>query len=321
MNGFKNILFVLSNLTDENSPSFKRAIALAKTNQADLTLLHVIPKLSLTPYSKKLGISSDQFEEKILAHEETRLNQLLSALGPGLGIRTKLKIGKRYIESIREVQSESYDLVIKEADAMDWFSRFFGSDDMHLLRKCPCPVWLIKNDEKQGYRNILAAVDFDTGDNRASNDGLNQTILDLACSLSLSELATVHAVNVYDVPESGFISLWVENPDKVEKELAEAVHLDRQYRMNSLLSDLKNRMGEENYHYLSLRFYILPGTPERELPKISESIEADLVVMGTVARAGIAGVIIGNTAEAVLSQLKCSVLAVKPNDFESPVYR
>ena len=45
----------------------------------------------------------------------------------------------------------------------------------------------------------------------------------------------------------------------------------------------------------------------------------DLLVLGTVARTGIAGYVIGNTAEAVLSQVTCSVLAVKPEGFVSPV--
>jgi nucleotide-binding universal stress UspA family protein len=45
----------------------------------------------------------------------------------------------------------------------------------------------------------------------------------------------------------------------------------------------------------------------------------DLVVMGTVARAGIAGMLIGNTAERVLRKLPCSVLTVKPDVFVSLV--
>jgi hypothetical protein len=32
---------------------------------------------------------------------------------------------------------------------------------MHLLRKCPCPVWLMKGEPSASYRTILAAVDFD----------------------------------------------------------------------------------------------------------------------------------------------------------------
>lgn len=320
MKRFKNILYVLGNRTDETSSSLMRAIALAKTNQADLTLLHVLPKLPLNSYSKKLGMSSQKLKEKIQAHEEARLHQLFSSLESDHGIKTVLKIGKRYIETIRTVQSENFDLVIKEADAIDWFSRFLGSDDMHLLRKCPCPVWLTKKDKKMDYRNIMAAVDFESSKNKVHSDALNQTILDLACSLSLSDLARVHIVNVYDVPESGFISLWVENADKVELEIAEDERRHRQYRMNALLEAIKDRVGEESYHYLSLRTHVVPGIPDRDLPKMAETIKADLVVMGTVARTGIAGVIMGNTAEAVLSQLNCSVLAIKPDGFESPVF-
>ena len=40
--------------------------------------------------------------------------------------------------------------------------------------------------------------------------------------------------------------------------------------------------------------------------------------MGTMARSGIAGLLIGNTAERVLRKLPCSVLAVKPDGFVSP---
>ncbi|MGI9383250.1 MAG: universal stress protein, partial [Methyloligellaceae bacterium] len=55
------------------------------------------------------------------------------------------------------------------------------------------------------------------------------------------------------------------------------------------------------------------------LPAVAEKLHADLVVMGTVARAGIEGFLIGNTAESVLARLDCSVLAVKPPGFATPV--
>ena len=41
--------------------------------------------------------------------------------------------------------------------------------------------------------------------------------------------------------------------------------------------------------------------------------------MGTVGRTGVQGFFIGNTAEEILNQVECSVLAVKPPGFESPV--
>lgn len=44
-----------------------------------------------------------------------------------------------------------------------------------------------------------------------------------------------------------------------------------------------------------------------------------LVVMGTAARTGIPGFIMGNTAETILNRPDCSVLAVKPPGFVTPV--
>ena len=51
---------------------------------------------------------------------------------------------------------------------------------------------------------------------------------------------------------------------------------------------------------------------------VSLSVEADVLVMGTLSKGG-AGVLIGGTAEAVLARVNCSVLAVKPENFVTPV--
>lgn len=41
--------------------------------------------------------------------------------------------------------------------------------------------------------------------------------------------------------------------------------------------------------------------------------------MGTVSRTDVGGLFIGNTAEMILGRLNCSVLAVKPPAFRTPV--
>ena len=61
------------------------------------------------------------------------------------------------------------------------------------------------------------------------------------------------------------------------------------------------------------------GTAATVIPELARQLHADLVAIGTVARTGIAGWLIGNTAEAILEQLQCSVVAVKPSGFVSPV--
>ena len=61
------------------------------------------------------------------------------------------------------------------------------------------------------------------------------------------------------------------------------------------------------------------GEHDDIIPEFVVAEGIDLVVMGTVAQSGIAGMLIGNTAERVLRKLPCSVLAVKPEGFTSPV--
>ena len=64
---------------------------------------------------------------------------------------------------------------------------------------------------------------------------------------------------------------------------------------------------------------LVKGEPEDVISRYVEDHGIDLVVMGTVARTGIAGLLIGNTAERVLQRLRVSVLATKPAGFTSPV--
>jgi universal stress protein E len=77
-----------------------------------------------------------------------------------------------------------------------------------------------------------------------------------------------------------------------------------------------------------LKHYRFPAAPniiitnDEPSAAILQQIEnegIELLVMGTIARTGVSGVITGNTAEQLLPSVSCSILAVKPQDFESPV--
>lgn len=59
--------------------------------------------------------------------------------------------------------------------------------------------------------------------------------------------------------------------------------------------------------------------PDQGILQFIKQNAIDLLVMGTIARGGVAGVMIGNTAERLMPELSCSLLAVKPKDFVSPV--
>jgi nucleotide-binding universal stress UspA family protein len=192
-----------------------------------------------------------------------------------------------------------------------------------LLRECPCPVWLIKPQAPSSHQHILAAVDVDDGYPPAELESrrvVNQQILDMACSLALSEFAELHIVHVWEAfGENTMRGVFMR---RTEEEIAAYVERLRQRRaasMEALMADVIKDLGQDVLDYLKPQTHLVKGWPRKEIPALAKRIEADLVVMGTVARTGIPGFIMGNTAKMILNQIDCSVLAIKPPDFVTPI--
>ena len=68
-----------------------------------------------------------------------------------------------------------------------------------------------------------------------------------------------------------------------------------------------------------MQVHVVDGPPDEAILKAIDDFHIDLVVMGTSARSGLSNLVLGNTAERMISHMKCSVIAVKPHDFECPV--
>ena len=81
-------------------------------------------------------ISADLQAAMVSAHAQ-ELEALIDPYRTRIEIQTKVLIGVPFLEIIREVLRNGHDLVIKIPETRDWLDRLFGSDDMHLLRKCP----------------------------------------------------------------------------------------------------------------------------------------------------------------------------------------
>ncbi|ASP40431.1 universal stress protein UspA [Bacterioplanes sanyensis] len=309
---FKHILCVIGHQFHLNSAAFRRARSLAKGQQAQLTLLQVLPDVA--PLNDE---DSGHLRQQACDRRRQDIQQQLSTLDGAADIDVQVGVGKRYVYTIQTVLQQGFDLVIKVAESPSWIDRWLGSDDMHLLRKCPCPVWLMRPDDKDDYHQIVAAVDLSTSDD--SEVQLNDDIVQLASSVCLSDFASLDVVSVYDAPEAGFVSLWAEEPDKVQQRMLEQELLQHEIAMKALLQRLSEHLGDDAYDYLQPVPRLRQGVASQQLIEEAHATKADLLVMGTVARSGIPGVIIGNTAETVLSEVHCSVLAIKPAGFVSPV--
>lgn len=67
------------------------------------------------------------------------------------------------------------------------------------------------------------------------------------------------------------------------------------------------------------RFWVAEGRPHEQIAEAEKRLAVDMVVMGTVGRHGLPGLIIGNTAERTLALVESSLLALKPEGFRCPI--
>lgn len=318
MKRFESILCVAAG-GEACRPTLERAVSLAENNQAELTVVGVLPRLTAGIGMPPGGPISADLQAALEAERLQALESLTESYRQRLGIRHEVLMGTGFLEIIRAVLRNRHDLVIKPAESPGFIERLFGSDDMHLLRKCPCPVWLTKPGEQPDYRCILAAVDFDPDDPGADDNRLNQQILELSSSLALSDFATLHVAHAWEVPGETTVKAWSDNPAVDSARYVEAERARHQRSLDHLREQFRRQIGAEAFDHLAPRFVLERGTATRAIPELARQLSADLVVMGTVSRTGIAGLFIGNTAETILEQLDCSVLAVKPAGFVSPV--
>jgi nucleotide-binding universal stress UspA family protein len=154
MKRFKNILCVVT-AGNAGETALDRAVTPAENNQAGLTVVAVSPRLAATaPLMEGGPLFTDQLQEKMVAADAQTLEGLVEPYRARVTIQTRILVGVAFLEIIREVLRNNRDLVIKAPDTQAWLARVFTSDDMHLLRKCPSPVWLTRPCETKGYRLI-----------------------------------------------------------------------------------------------------------------------------------------------------------------------
>jgi universal stress protein E len=319
MKRFKNILYVNETGVNQSS-AMARAVSLAKNNQADLTIVDVIPdEVIAAAVGPTDGPSAEELRSEVAADHRKTLLSLIAPFQQGIDIQIQVVTGKRFLEVIHMVLSQSFDLVVKTAEDPDWMDRLFGSDDMHLLRKCPCPVWLIKPSENIRFKTVLAAVDIDPVNPMPAKQDLNRTILELAGSIALADNASLHLAHAWDASaEQTFLSQKGISAESVDAYVGEKKTMHKN-GLSTLGIALKEWSKTEVRKPIDPRLHLIQGPAKKMILQLANDLSADLVVMGTIARTGISGLIIGNTAEAVFRQLMCSILAVKPPGFESPV--
>ncbi|MEM7497623.1 MAG: universal stress protein [Pseudomonadota bacterium] len=311
-------------VVDPGSPTpLLSAADLATRHGAELVVFSCIEDLpDQTALARAARLTPEEMLERLLQERYRQLEETLKLALPGRPARIEVTHGKAFIETIRFVIANEVDFVIKAAEPLTGVERFlFASTDQHLVRKCPCPVWLQVPGARRPPLRIIAAVDVDAwdADEPETLSDLNRRVIGTALHLATGAGAEVHVLHAWEAVGEGMIRTFSSGSDarldarRYVNEVADA----RSRALDGLLRPFQE--APERDCGPALAPVLARGAVASVIAEHARDWRADVIVMGTVARTGLSGVIIGNTAENILNSVECSVVAVKPGTFVSPL--
>ncbi len=306
--GFRKILAAID-FSSHSRAAAKQAAWVARANTARLVLAHCLRDLRhavhATSYQAKLSLlhgEDDLLQREMRRESDQKLRALASEIGAGkFGISIETLLGEPYVELTHAVEAEGYDLVVAGTRGMAaWEEFLLGSTAKRLIRKCPASVWVVKDDHADPPRTVLAGTDFSAVSLKAVKQGL------AVARQAGAEFHLLYVVDSMDVPEE----VAANNPRTAA--LRGEINNEATTRLAALVQSELGAIERSHVH-------VTWGTPWKEIRRMGSELHADLVVMGTVGRCGIKGLLLGNTAERVLGTCSCSLLTVKPDGFVSPI--
>ncbi|MBT8198084.1 MAG: universal stress protein, partial [Acidimicrobiia bacterium] len=190
MKRFKEILVVAPRDVDMRKP-LRAAAQLATTNGARLTIFDSLTPIRLGRRAVLGDFQPEDVEELMRKARIAELEELASEI-PHVRTRVEVGVGRGFIEIIQRVQEHGHDLVISPPDqpgGLVGLSR--AATTMHLLRKSPVPVWVVR-PEVPSSGDVLAAVGpFEEGE----PTDLDRKLVQMASSLAVQRRGRFHLVH------------------------------------------------------------------------------------------------------------------------------
>lgn len=276
----------------------RRAVQLPLARGARLSLLHVMPE----KLPDKLAAS---FKRQARASLEEAVEEAAGAARKigrdDLRFTPLLSQGRAFVEIVRRARALNVSFIVmgRGSRPSGLRSRLFGaiaagSVTEQVVRKAELPVLVVAQAPSKPYRRLLAAIDL---------SDVSREIADLALSVSPAG-ATLELLHAYQLPFETSMETYLPEDQVVQyrQELRQAA----QVGTSSLVEALE--APEE----VTVTAVVRRGEPRTIVLEEAVRRGADVIVLGTHARTGLAHMLLGSVAESVLRRSPCDVLIARP---------
>ena len=286
---FKNILVVARN-TEADQTALARAKLCARSG-ATVTVLDVVYEPALEGYLGNKEIY-EPLRSRVVRERRQRAEKLAETLAAGGIGATGSAVWDHPLEAViaKEARRVHADLVIATPLPSDRGG--LAHSDWRLVTTCPAPVLIARSNATRAYRRVVAALD--PYHAHAKPADLDAAILANAQEVRAVTGATLTAIYCY-TPLNYLAADVAVPPPVFEDGRLEALH---------------ELLDAANVPRTAAR--LVEGAPHTVLERMLDGGDADLVVMGALARGRLKELVIGSTAERVLHRAHGDVLIVKP---------
>jgi nucleotide-binding universal stress UspA family protein len=281
--------------TPDGELALRSALALAERSHAALFLLHVVETYPVYIKMRFPSVPAHALLEKVVLQTRAQLKDVAArAQRPDVQVETDARIGKPFVELISTCRNWQGDLIVVGATKQGE-DRFLGSTGERVLRKAPVPVLVSKRELPVGPKTILVPTDFSPCARQAAEEALT-----LVRGFG-GRIVFLHVLDIRNIYPAGYGAETVLLPPLTPEDL--------EPDWQEFLQDLS--LGDGLLWEKQTR----EGQAAQTIVETADEIAADLVVIGTHGRSGLAHMLLGSVTEQVLRSTACSVLTVRPSAF------
>ena len=281
----KTRLFVIIDPTATHQVALVKALLIAKLGSC-----HIHAFLCTYKDMKQAGeyASRRDFKRSTMEQATDWLEQLMQPCKvSGVPYTTEVTWNSKWVDStIRAIEKSGCDLMIKSSFHHSKARRFFSTtSDYKLMHRCVCPILFTHQGQEWKTDRMLACLDLVSGDPQHMR--LNNVIFrDARAFANIVGMDLYIACAYTDAIDGEHLPLKTHGHDVTRAQLGE-------------LYDVKSE-----------RVLLRQGNAVETLKAICNEIEPSIVIMGTLARTGIRGKLIGNTAEKLIDIVDADLLIV-----------
>jgi len=288
-------LLVATDFSETAEAAADWAVEIASARGRRVHLMHVLtlppPRPHYAPTPPDLQNALRNAATQQLAAEAERLS------GRGVEVETILEVGVPSQTLVRIAgELDPALLVIGTRGLTGLTHLLLGSTAERVVQKAPCPVLTVHPEDRGKHRDIstiLVPTDFSDDAQKAVH-----TAHRLLEDLEDTRLILLHS---FSLP----IEYTAYGPIPTSISYLEDTGIEAEQQLRKIADDLQKREG------LTVETLAREGYPPEVICEEAKSQKADLIVMGTHGRSGLAHLLLGSTAERVVQKAPCPVMTVR----------